>query len=98
MQYWGMTLRHKPKKLIFNSSKKTKTVNGRNNSTVSHFSATASLKASRKEDIFCLPEHLHVRTTDTRWVHVHVGTLSKDHNVNAINLNRDRNDNLLKKP
>ena len=94
MQYWGMTLRPKPKKLIFNSSKKTKTMNGRNNSTVSHFSATASLKASRKEDIFCLPEHL--RTTDTRWVHV--GTLSKDHNVNAINLDRRRNDNLLKKP
>ena len=68
-------------------------MNGRNNSTVSHFSATASLKASRREDIFCLPEHL--RTTHTRWVHV--GTLSKDHNVTAINLDRDRN-NLLKKP
>ena len=96
MQYWGMTLRPKPKKLIFNSSKKTKTMNGRNNSTASHFSATASLKASRKEDIFCLPEHL--RTTHTRWVHVGTCTLSKDHNVNAINLDRDRNDNLLKKP
>ena len=65
-------------------------MNGRNRSTVSHFSDTGSLKASSKEHIFRLPEH--VRTTDTRWV------LSKDHNVNAINLNRDRNDNLLKKP
>ena len=96
MQYWGMTLRPKPKKLIFNSNKKTKqkTMNGRNRSTVSHFSDTGSLKASSKEHIFRLPEH--VRTTDTHWVHV--GTLSKDHNVNAINLDRDRNDNLLKKP
>ena len=71
-------------------------MNGRNNSTVSHFSDTGSLKALSKEHIFRLPKHVHVLTTDTRWVHV--GTLSKDHNVNAINLDRGRNDNLLKKP
>ena len=51
-----------------------------NRLTVSHFSDTGSLKASSTENIFRLPGHLC--TTDTHWVHV--GTLSKDHNLNAI--------------
>ena len=59
-------------------------MNGTNRSTVSHFSDTGSLR----EHILRLPGHLC--TTDTHWVHV--GTMSKDHNVNAINLNRGRNE------
>ena len=81
MQDWEMTLMPKPQKLIFNSkkkTKKTKTMNGTNRSTVSHFSDTGSLKPSSKEHIFRLPGHAQ----QTHWVHV--GTLSRDHNVNAI--------------
>ena len=71
---------------------KTKTMNGTNRSTVFHFCDTGSLKASSVELIFCLDGHLRIAMlADT----IQVGNLSKDHTVNAINVNRGKNDTLF---
>ena len=94
MQYWGMTFRPKPKKIDI-QFKENKNKNYEWHEQVNCISLLWHWKFKITCFTFtCAFTCMH--WTDTHWVHV--GTLSKDHNVNAINLNTGRNDNLLKKP